>query len=217
MPIKIGSVTLEHIIIDSVEMSKIDIGATTVFELVSNYTVNFIANGSIFYTETVAAGGTIARPSTRPIRSNGIFGSNCVFIKWVYGVSNTELGQSTVVNSNMDVYAYWFRREILRQGTCSKCSGSGYAYNDVECPECLGLGSLNHCGNCYSTLSDWDMYNGFCPICGMDIFYGEYPYSESECWECNGSGYLYEYGICDVCNGYGEEIIYSMNWYAEIY
>lgn len=201
MPIIIGGVTLEHIIIDSVEMTKIDIGATTVFEVVSNYTVNFIANGSIVSTKTVAAGGTTTLPSN-PSRSNW------TFVKWVYGVSNTQFTTSTVVNSNINVYAYWYQYAVVDQETCYKCSGSGYAYNDVMCPQCYGLGYGYRCDNCgqWSAMDDWSMNYDYCPICGI----GEYQNAtEEECGTCYGAGTIQEYGICDVCNGSGVLDVYD--------
>ena len=191
MPIKIGGVTLEHVIIDSVEMTKVDIGATTVFEVVSNYTVNFIANGSIVSTKTVAAGGTTTLPSN-PSRSNWNF------VKWVYGVSNTQFTTSTVVNSNINVYAYWSHYVVVDQETCYNCSGSGYAYNDVGCPQCCSFGYGYRCDNCgqWSAVDDWWM--GSCPICGI----GQNP-TEEKCGYCYGAGTIQEYGTCDVCNGSG--------------
>ena len=201
MPIIIGGVTLEHIIIDSVEMTKIDIGATTVFEVVSNYTVNFIANGSIVSTKTVAAGGTTTLPSN-PSRSNW------TFVKWVYGVSNTQFTTSTVVNSNMTVYAYWYQYAVVDQETCYKCSGSGYAYNDVTCPDCLGLGYYYRCDNCGqpSGIDYWNMNDDICPNCGIGLLANA---SEEECGTCIGTGYISEYGVCDVCEGSGELDVYD--------
>jgi len=201
MPIKIDGVTLEHIIIDSVEMTKVNIGATTVFEVVSNYTVNFIANGSIVSTKTVAAGGTTTLPSN-PSRSNW------TFVKWVYGVSNTQFTTSTVVNSNMTVYAYWSQYAVVDQETCWKCSGSGYAINDVVCPDCLSLGYYYRCDNCGAPKGEdyWMMNNDYCPSCGIGVLGNA---TEEECSMCLGSGYIGEWGTCDVCNGSGELDVYA--------
>jgi len=202
MPIKIDGVTLEHIIIDSVEMTKIDIGATTVFEVVSNYTVNFVANGSIVSTKSVAAGGTTTLPSN-PSRNNW------TFVKWVYGVSNTQFTTSTVVNSNINVYAYWYQHAVVDQETCYKCSGSGYAYNYSEtCPDCLGVGIVYRCDNCNNPAGRdyWNMNNDYCPRCGIGELQNA---TEEECWLCMGIGYLQEYGTCDVCNGSGVLDVYD--------
>ena len=189
MPIKIGGVTLEHVIIDSVEMSKIDIGATTVFEVVSNYTVNFIANGSIVSTKTVAAGGTTTLPSN-PYRSNW------TFVKWVYGVGNTQFTPYTKVNSNMNVYAYWYQDTVVDQETCWKCSGSGYAYNIVDvCPDCGGLGYREDNGPCGAC-------GGYgCDVCNWSGF--------AQCMACSGSGWLQKWGTCDVCDGSGVIDVYD--------
>lgn len=201
MPIKIGGVTVTNIIIDSVEMTKVNIGATTVFEVVSNYTVNFIANGSIVSTKSVAAGGTTTLPSN-PYRSYW------TFIKWVYGVSNTQFTTSTVVNSNINVYAYWYQYVVVDQETCWKCSGSGYAYTDVVCPDCLGLRYYYRCDNCGNPygVDYWDMNNGYCPRCGIGELQNA---TEEECNRCFGTGYLHVYGICDVCNGSGVLDVYG--------
>lgn len=187
MPIKIGGVTLEHIIIDSVEMSKIDIGATTVFELVSNYTVNFIANGSIVSTKTVAAGGTTTLPSN-PSRSNW------TFVKWVYGVSNTQFTTSTVVNSNINVYAYWSKYEYVGTIKCNNCDGTGRAYEWRICDTCYGAGTLG----------------GVCPECdgnGGSKEYGDCSYCNNTgfapCMTCDGNGGYYSNGDCSDCGGSG--------------
>lgn len=188
MPIIIGGVTLTKIMIDSIECKKAIIGATTVFEVVSNYTVNFIANGSIVSTKTVAAGGTTTLPSN-PSRSNW------TFVKWVYGVSNTQFTTSTTVNSNINVYAYWYQYAVVDQETCYKCSGSGYAYNDVSCPDCYGLGyreDMGPCGSCGGV---------GCDVCNWSGF--------AECMTCSGTGYANEYGVCDVCEGSGVLDVYD--------
>ena len=154
----------------------------------STVTVTFIANGSTFTTKIVSPGQTTTLPSN-PSRSGW------TFIKWVYGVSNTQFTTSTVVNSNINVYAYWYQHAVVDQETCYKCSGSGYAYNDVSCPDCYGLGyreDLGPCGSCGGEGCDDCNWSGF-----------------AQCMRCSGSGSIPEYGECDVCNGSGELDVYD--------
>ena len=201
MPIIIAGVTVTNIIIDSVEMTKIDIGATTVFEVVSNYTVNFVANGSIVSTKTVAVGGTTTLPSN-PYRSYW------TFVKWVYGVSNTQFTTSTVVNNNINVYAYWYQNAVVDQETCYKCSGSGYHYNFVLCPQCNGLRYGYRCDYCgqWSVWNEWFMSNQYCPNCGMSELQN---LTKEDCGYCYGEGTVQEYGICNVCDGSGVLDVYD--------
>lgn len=154
----------------------------------STVTVTFIANGSIVSTKTVAAGGTTTLPSN-PSRSNW------TFVKWVYGVSNTQFTASTVVNSNINVYAYWYQYAVVDQETCYNCSGSGYADNWESCADCYGLGYREDngpCGSCGGT---------GCDVCNWSGF--------AECMTCDGNGGYYIYGTCDVCNGSGELDVYD--------
>ena len=113
-------------------------------------------------------------------------------VKWVYGVSNTQFTTSTVVNSNMTVYAYWYQY-ALDQETCWKCSGSGYADNWGSCEVCYGLGNLGEeCTEC----------NGYgCDDCNNSGF--------APCMTCSGNGGYFIYGICDVCNGSGVLDVYD--------
>jgi len=50
------------------------------------------------------------------------------------------------------------------------------------------------------------MNNDYCPSCGIGVLGNA---TEEECSMCLGSGYIGEWGTCDVCNGSGELDVYA--------
>lgn len=180
----------------------------------STVTVTFIAKGTIVSTKTVAAGGTTTLPSN-PTRSGW------EFYMWTPNGS-TQFNASSVVNSNMTIYARWRQVQYMGDEECSNCSGTGtslcttcYGYGTVDCGTCGGYGQIDGyydteycltcggsgmvmlCGTCGREYIDYPCYN-----CGGTNFV------EYQCWACDGVG-SWEVWIpgstCGSCNGTGDE------------
>lgn len=192
MPIKIGNTTITKVMLGTTELKKIIIGTATIHEVIDNYTVTFIANGTVVTTKTCAPGGKVTLPSN-PTRSGWGFS------KWVYGTSNTQFTANTVVNSDITVYAYWSKYGSLGTSTCSNCYGSGYADNWTSCTTCYGLGYIEN-----TTDSCPECGGEGCSVCQWS--------GKPACSTCDGEGGYYVYGKCRNCSGTGEVTNYGYTY-----
>ena len=214
MPFKIGSTTIEKIVIDGKEIETVIVDGVTVFEAIPTYTITVTANGVT--TQHLIKEGELASTVVKaPSRSGWMFYGWFEFAR-----DDMDFNPNTTrVYKNYMISAKWMKR--TETGTCRTCYCSGQETSSSLCYTCYGDGGYyDTCDNCdgygegYGWVScescyglgyyDWE----FCGSCNGDMCSDCNWTGFALCTTCEGAGGYDGYGTCNDCSGEGEKWYY---------